>query len=537
MATASDFGAELARLADAVDSRLLLRGLKGVEKESLRSDPNGLLAQTPHPAELGSALTNRYITTDFSEALLEFVTPAWADYWQTHQFLCDLHIYTYRNIGEELLWVTSMPCRVGPDDAIPLACYGTSNVGRMKTTYRRGLGFRYGRLMQTIAGLHFNYSLATDLWPQLMALDGAGPDADAYRSARYLGLVRNFRRYGWLVLYLFGASPAVCRSFIDDPLPSMPELDGETLFEPYATSLRMSDLGYSNKAQSSLVVSLNTLDEYIDGLCGAITTPAPAYEKIGVRVDGNWRQLNANVLQIENEYYSAMRPKKVARSGERPTSALRRGGIDYVELRSVDLNLFDPVGISQRQAAFLELFLLYCLLKPSPPLDVDELKRTDRNHALTVRLGRDPGLVLEVDGRRALLAEHGERLFDELAALAEFAGAGAAGDDDPAAVVAGYRRFLNDADLTPSARIVSELSASGQSFFEFGLAQARRHRDYFLSLEPVNEARMREFAGEAVRSIEAQRSIEATDALSFSEYLAEYFAGPCGEAAAQSSSR
>ncbi len=535
MATAPDFGDELARLADAIDSHLLLRGLKGVEKESLRADPGGLLAQTPHPAELGSALTNRYITTDFSEALLEFVTPAWADYWQTQQFLCDLHIYTYRNIGDELLWGSSMPCRVGPDDAIPLACYGTSNVGRMKTTYRRGLGYRYGRLMQTIAGLHFNYSLATDLWPQLMTLDGAGPDADAYRSARYLGLVRNFRRYGWLVLYLFGASPAVCRSFIDDPLPSMPELDGETLFEPYATSLRMSDLGYSNKAQSSLVVSLNTLDEYISGLCGAITTPAPAYEKIGVRVDGHYRQLNANVLQIENEYYSAMRPKKVARSGERPTSALRRGGIDYVELRSVDLNPFDPVGISQRQAAFLELFLLYCLLKPSPPLDVDGLKRADRNHALTARLGRDPGLVLEVDGRRALLAEHGERLFDELTALAEFAGAD--GDDGATAVVAGYRRFLTDPDLTPSARIVAELAGGGRSFFEFGLAQAQRQRDYFLSLEPVNEARMREFADEAARSHEVQSAIEAADTLSFSEYLAEYFADPCGEVTVQSSSR
>ncbi len=530
MSDVTAFGAELKRLSDHIDTGLLLAGLKGIEKESLRTDANGLLAKTPHPAALGSALTMPYITTDFSEALLEFVTPAYGDYWQTQQVLMDLHLFAYRNLGDELLWVNSMPCRIGDADTVPLAHYGSSNVGTMKTVYRRGLGYRYGRLMQTIAGLHFNWSAAVDIWPQWRDADDKTADLDQFRSDRYLGLLRNFRRYGWLVLYLFGASPAVCRSFIDDPAPTMPELDSETLFEPYATSLRMSDLGYSNKAQAALDISLNSLDDYIAGLCRAITTPEPEYERLGVVVDGRYRQLNANILQIENEYYSTIRPKKVARSGERPTTALRRGGIDYVELRSIDLNALDPVGINHREAAFLELFLIYCLIRPSPYLDAAERRIVDSNHSRTARLGRDPGLMLNVDGNRALLVDHGERLFDDIATLAERLDTD--GSRDLTAIVAEQRRSLDDADLTPSARIVAELADSGQSFFEFGLNQAVRHREYFAELAPVNEARLDEFSREAALSHEKQREIERADELSFDDYLTNYFAGACGASSA-----
>jgi glutamate--cysteine ligase len=131
-------------------------GLRGVEKEALRVTADGYLAQTPHPAGLGSALTNRYITTDFSEALLEFVTPALGSTWETLQVVCDIHQFAYQQLGDELLWCASMPCRIPAEADIPLARYGDSNVGRMKTVYRRGLGHRYGRNMQTISGVHFN---------------------------------------------------------------------------------------------------------------------------------------------------------------------------------------------------------------------------------------------------------------------------------------------------------------------------------------------------------------------------------------------
>ncbi|MEM8982074.1 MAG: glutamate--cysteine ligase [Pseudomonadota bacterium] len=519
----TDFRDTLRRLTDQVDTAALANGLKGLEKESLRATPEGGLAGTPHPAGLGSALTNDFITTDFSEALLEFVTPARSDFALTHRFLADLHRFAYQHVGSELLWPNSMPCRVGSDAEIPLANYGSSNVGTMKTVYRRGLGERYGRIMQTIAGLHFNYSIDSSLWAPLAAIDETA-DVDTARSSRYLGLLRNHRRYGWLLLYLFGASPAMCKSFIGASGRALPEFDADTVFEPYATSLRMSDLGYSNKTQARLAISLDTLDDYVSGLCRAISTPEPSYEKLGVKVDGRYRQLNANVLQIENEYYSPMRPKRVARSGERPTLALGRGGIEYVELRSVDLNPFDPVGITPSDARFIELFLLYCLLEHSPMLDDEALARAQKNQTLTATYGRDPGLLLYRDDGQILMTDWGLLLTDRLAVLAEVLD-GQTGSDFSAAVAA-QRCKLDSAEQTPSARLIEAMATSGQNFIDFNLALAETHRDR-LGEQPLAPETAQAFAAEALASAERQAAIEAADTISFDDYLAQYFADPC----------
>ncbi len=127
----------------------------------------------------------------------------------------------------------------------------------------------------------------------------------------------------------------------------------------------MSDIGYRNRNQAGLTVSVNSLEEYVRDLQRAISTPHPPYEALGVKVDGEYRQLNANILQIENEYYSFIRPKRVARSGERPTKALLRAGVEYVEVRALDVSAFDPVGVNQNKLRFLEAFLALCLLKDS----------------------------------------------------------------------------------------------------------------------------------------------------------------------------
>ncbi len=305
----------LRAIADNGGFTVLSGGQRGIEKECLRIDQSGLVAQTPHPVELGSALANRFITTDYSEALLEFVTPPEPSAWAAMQFLCDVHQFTYAAIGDEMLWPFSMPCRLRSEADIPVANYGTSNVGRMKTIYRNGLGHRYGRYMQAIAGIHFNYSLPESYWDVRALTEPAGGDLQAMRSATYLGLVRNVRRLDWLLLYLFGASPAICRSFLRGASTDLTELDDGTCFGEWATSLRMSDLGYQNSNQSALVVSANSLDEYIRDLSHAIVTPNPDYVRLGTRRDGEYIQLNANQLQIENEYYSSVRPKRVARQG------------------------------------------------------------------------------------------------------------------------------------------------------------------------------------------------------------------------------
>ena len=290
---------------------LLQLGLKGIEKESLRISRRGVIAQTPHPRALGSALTHPYITTDYSEALLEFITPPFADIKQTLGYMHQIHQFVYPHLGEEMLLATSMPCGIDGDLSVPIAEYGSSNVGKMKHIYRKGLWHRYGRTMQAIAGIHFNYSVPQALWPMLHRQAGNRGSLQNFIAEGYFGLIRNFQRQGWLMLYLFGASPAICKSFFKSRphlMGEFEEFDPHTLFHPYATSLRMSDIGYKSKNQAGLKIDYNSLDGYVESLSQAINTPYPDYEKIGVKVDGEYQQLNANLLQIENEFYSTMRP-------------------------------------------------------------------------------------------------------------------------------------------------------------------------------------------------------------------------------------
>lgn len=505
----------------AAGSGMLCGGLRGVEKESLRVSPDGILAETPHPAGLGSALTNQFITTDFSEALLEFVTPAFETTWEALRCICDIHQFTYAHLGDELLWTASMPCRIPSDREVPLARYGTSNIGRMKNIYRRGLGYRYGRQMQVIAGVHFNYSLPAAFWPAYQAILSDEQAATDFRSEHYLGMIRNFRRMGWIILYLFGSSPAVCKSFAGGAV-NLPSLNADTWFEPYATSLRMSDLGYSNKNQSRINISLNSLDEYVQDLTNAISTPEPAYEKIGVKVDGEYRQLNANLLQIENEYYSPVRPKRVARSGEQPTAALRRDGIEYVEIRSLDINMFDPSGINQNTMRFIEAFLIYCLLENSPPLDEIAIGEVSRNHTATAKRGRDPEFRLMRNGKESTVQEWATEILEKVLAIAEIIDVHE-NDRSYSDAVRSLRPFVDHPEATISARIVNELEATGSSFFEFALGMARCHRDYFASIAPLPDAQEARLAREAADSIRRQQEIEAADDISLDQYLQRYF--------------
>lgn len=493
-----------------------------MEKESLRVLPDGNLADTPHPVALGSALTNSFITTDFSEALLEFVTPAFVNTWETLRVLCEIHQFTYERIGDELLWVTSMPCLMTEDADIPLAQYGTSNVGRMKTIYRNGLGYRYGRRMQTIAGVHFNYSLPGEFWPEYEALEKTTMSADEFRSAAYMGLVRNFRRFGWLVLYLFGASPALCKSFLGDKASELEAFNGNTLYRPFATSLRMSNLGYSNNSQAGLSISLNSVDEYIDDLASAICRTEPAYEKIGVKVDGEYRQLRASQLQIENEYYSPIRPKRVARSGERPTAALRRGGVEYVEVRSIDLNAFDPVGVNQNAMRFLEAFLIYCLLHESPSLDDAAYDEMQANHGRTANEGRDPELKLVRDGKEIGIRDWAREIIADVRAIAGIIDRGEGGDDYVQAVDA-QSDLVDDADATPSARVIQDMRDNDFGFYHFAMERARGHKEYFSSLTDLDDERLHLYTDEANASLARQAEVEQSDEISFDEYLERYY--------------
>ncbi len=518
-----NFERRVAGLINSGEKAVLRGGRKGVEKESLRTRPDGQIAHTRHPPDLGAPLTNEHITTDFSESLIELVTPPFGETWELLQYLCDIHQFVYRHLGDELLWATSMPCIIDGDASIPLAEFGRSNVGRMKNVYRHGLGVRYGRIMQAISGVHFNYSFGDKLWGVLQDLNQSKLPRRDFISEQYFGVLRNYRRFGWLVLYLFGTSPAVSKSFFAGREVTLPRLDADTFYEPYGTSLRMSDIGYRNKNQSTLSVSVNSLNEYVRDLTQAIGTPYPPYEKIGVKVDGVYQQLNTNILQIENEYYSFIRPKRIARSGERPTKALARGGVEYIEVRALDVSAFDPVGVNQNKLRFLEAFLALCVLRESDPISQGEQTALDANHLLVARRGREPNLQLKREGRDYPMLDWAKELLDAMQGLCEMLDHGEASKPYTSALEA-QRAKIDDVDRTPSARLLTEMRQTGESFAQLALRMSKLHKDYFLGLYPPNESRLAEFAAAADESHEAQRSIEASDKVDFDTYLAKYLA-------------
>ena len=516
---AASLDASLNWLASPDNHRLLKAGLRGLEKECLRVGADGRLARTPHSEAFGSALTHPYLTTDYSEALLEFVTPPCERTQAALTWLKELHAFVQRKAGDELLWPASMPCIIDTDEAVPIAQYGGSNEGKLRTIYRSGLGYRYGRAMQAIAGTHFNYSPPAGFWLPFSDFVGAGQDVQSLRSDRLMGLVRNYRRVAWLVTYLYGASPAFCKSFRPKGHARLEALSRDTWFAPYSTSLRMSDMGYRNSTQSRLSISVNSLDEYVSELARALTTPEPRYEDIGVVVDGEYRQLNANLLQLENEYYGSIRPKPAGKS-PRLISALARTGVEYVEVRTLDLNPFALSGISAEQARFVEALLLHCLLTESAPISETEQAEIGQRELLVAWEGRKPGLNVVRDGEEVDLKTWALELVDEFAAIAALLDDG---DGHYVAAVGAAREAVLDPSRTLSAQVLAEIRSGPGSFFEWAFDIAREHRERFLQYE-FGVGRLAALEALAARSIEDARAKETADEEPFDTFLAGYLA-------------
>ena len=496
----------------------------GIEKESLRVAETGGLSQTPHPQSLGSPLTNPYITTDFSEAMIELITPPCDSIEQALEFLNDLQVFVYSELNEEILWATSMPCVVESGDSIPVAQYGKSNAGMMKTVYRRGLGYRYGRTMQVIAGVHFNYSFSDGFWSMYQDIEKDKLQRQSFISNQYMCLIRNMLRYGWLIPYLFGASPAVCKSFLHGKPSMLSSFNENTVYEPYATSLRMGDIGYTNNKENMAGIKANydSLDAYIASLRCAIETPFDEYEKIGVKVDGEYRQLNANILQIENEYYSTVRPKQVLRDNEKPTNALEQRGIEYIEIRSIDVNAFDPLGINEEQLRFLEIFVLFCLLQESPALSPDEINEIDMNLVQVAHMGREPGIRLSCDDEPAELKQWAGELLVAMKGVAHLLDDAHHSNSYAQSLASQFDCVLDPAKTT-SARMLNEMRKNGEGFYHFARRMSLEHYNYFNSLT-LTKDRKHQFEQAVQDSIAQQLAIEEDDTIDFDEYLRRYFA-------------
>jgi glutamate--cysteine ligase len=498
----------------------LAGAMRGVEKEGLRVDPSGHISLVSHPARLGSALTNRFITTDFSESLLELITPALADPAAAIGFLTTIHQYVCAHLGEELLWASSMPCRIDDPAPIPIARFGTSNVGKMKHRYRKGLEHRYGKMMQCIAGIHYNFSLPEIFWAEYQERLANRDSLESFMSSAYFAMLRNFRRHSWLLLYLFGASPAVSRSFFGGETKNFNTLYDDTLFLPHATSLRMSDIGYSNAVQSSINICFNELKTYIKTLIEAINTSHPDYEKFGVIVDGEYRQLSTTILQIENEYYSDIRPKRVPDPGESALQALRRGGVEYVEIRSIDVNPLTPLGITLEQAVFMDTFLIGCLLMGDDFISPEECRVIADNHKKVTTRGREPRLLLSSLKGDILLEKEALRVMHQLDLVAELLDRVNNTDIHQRAVKAQFEKIA-EPSLTPSSRVLQSLQMSGLDYTEWVLQISRQHRETIDEM-PVDKAVMHTLMAESKSSVVKQAELEANDSVDFETFMRLY---------------
>jgi glutamate--cysteine ligase len=490
----------------------LLESKKGIEREALRVDQLGRISNKPHPILLGSALTNPNITTDYSESLLELVTPPVVKLTELEHYLLNLHYFIYPKIDGELLWTSSMPFLHEKNQLIPIAFYGNSAEGQFKTIYRKGLGIRYGNLMQSIAGVHFNFSFSSNFLKAYLSDQGDPKDFKNNTSEFYMHLSRNYRRFSFFLVYLFGASPLVSKNYSGHPKTEFTDFDTNTWLANKATSLRMSDIGYNNSSRSELNCSLNSLGAYISDLRSALTTRSKDFS-LGENNESNttYSQLNDNLLQIENEYYANVRPKANLNLDERPIVGLQNEGVSYIEIRSIDLNPFSPIGIDKSQMQLAELFLIACALWESEPIDKGELNEIDIRDLLVAKNGNQNGLSLPYKGRHETLEKLVGRIFSSLERVASMMG-----NDYEQGLQLWKGRFKNKQTL--SSEFIERLSESNLSYQDFILMLSKSHEEFTREQFTPDGALQERLAQSTKESLQSQKKKE-DESVSLEDYL------------------
>jgi glutamate--cysteine ligase len=497
------------------EKSLMASGKIGLERECFRINENNIISKRRHHESLGSALCNKYITTDFSEALLEFVTPPLYSNKSSLEFLQDIHHFVTKSIGNERLWPLSMPPSFQKEADIPIAYYGKSNLGRFKRTYREGLSIRYGRPMQAIAGIHYNYSLPNDIWDWDI-LKNKEKNKKEIRSDVYFRIIRNLHSFNWLLLYFFGSSPIVNKEFIKNRLDGFVSYK-DSFYSPYATSLRMSHLGYQNINQSKLHISINNIYEYIDTLRKATKTKSSKFSNLSYCDDNPLPQINGNILQIEDEYYASSRPKNSFDSQERNTSKLKKYGVNYIELRSLDINPFSRTGIDENTMIFLEVFMIFSAFESSPKLsknDMLEIKENDKSVAFN---GRKPGVELSKDGKKIKLRDWANEILDSMSPYFELLSV------NPSCLKF-FRSQVSNPDTTISAKLLENIFSEDGGLNEFGLNIASKNNDFFMGLENSDNKIWTLLKTEANESYNKQNDIEnrVSEKESFKKYLDNY---------------
>lgn len=316
----------------------LLKGNFGVERETLRIDREGKLALTKHPKVFECKISHPYITTDFSESQIELITPTVNTVEETYSFLNLLYDITALEIKDELLWPQSMPCSIPEDDFIPVADYGDCGNGKGASDYRKKLLKKYGGKKQLISGIHYNFSFNEELIKDLYKILGKEEDYREFRDNIYLKVVRNYLRYRWLLIYLLGGTTIMHESFGDKCVVNLDKVSKDGFSNDGAVSYRNSECGYKNH-----------IDLY------------PDYGSVKDYVTSINRFIDDKLIDSHKELYTQIRLKAI--DNTKFLESLLNDGINYLEIRSIDINPFSKAGISLEDLNFINIFTIYLLIK------------------------------------------------------------------------------------------------------------------------------------------------------------------------------
>lgn len=305
--------------------KCMLKGEFGLEKESLRVTPEGFLAQTAHPF-----INNPNIERDFCENQVELITnvsDSIEEVWEELAILQKETVKTLHNLetGKELLWPFSNPPYVKGEQDIPIANYQGTHIG--KEQYREYLAKKYGKKKMLFSGIHFNFSFPKELMEKGYQ-QGNVSSMKEYKNEIYLKLAKMVTRYSWLIVYLMAASPVMDGSFFHD------KDKGKVVLKNLA-SPRCSKIGYWNDFVPLL--EYDNMDSYIKSI--------EAYVERG------------QLKEVMELYY----PVRLKPIGENSLDNLKKSGVNHIELRMLDLNPLEPVGIRKEDLKFLHLFLVYLM--------------------------------------------------------------------------------------------------------------------------------------------------------------------------------
>ncbi|RAP53563.1 MAG: glutamate--cysteine ligase [Methanosphaera sp. rholeuAM130] len=379
-----------------ISSEQLLSGSFGIEWESLRAKGQGELSLTPHPRIFGDKLHNPFVTTDFSESQIEIITPPFDSIDEVYDNFLLLSDLVNTSLPEdEYLWSQSIPCILPSQDQIPIAQY--SGDGKSSQKYREGLAKKYGVKKQMISGVHFNFSFSNDLLRKLYLLDEEDLTFKDFKDNVYLKVVRNYMKYCWLIIYLTGCSNGFHESFTNDCIGLMDGNDGDGgYYSTEGLSFRNSSCGYKNITE--LYPSYDSVEEFVNDVRGFVE------EKL---------------LSEAKELYSQIRLK--AKNPTDLLNSLKNDGIEYLEIRTLDINPFYQSGIAKYDMKFLHLFLIYMLIKEESNYS-NWQKEAKINEDNTAQRAYQKSMRLLKDGQEVTLESWALEIINEMYEMCEVLG-------------------------------------------------------------------------------------------------------------------